>query len=44
MRVQELLRGEPVDVTATERALDYRLDQHHMGIVAWVGAVLRPPD
>jgi DNA-binding PucR family transcriptional regulator len=36
MRVRELLRGGLVDVGATERALDYRLDQHHVGVVAWV--------
>jgi hypothetical protein len=36
MRVRDLLRGTPVDVGATERALDYRLDQHHVGLVAWV--------
>ncbi len=36
MRVRDLLRGAPVDVTASERALDYRLDQHHVGLVAWV--------
>jgi hypothetical protein len=36
MRVRELLGGAPVDVNATERALDYRLDQHHVGLVAWV--------
>ena len=36
MRVRELLRSRPVDVAATEHALGYRLDQHHVGIVAWV--------
>jgi DNA-binding PucR family transcriptional regulator len=36
MRVRELLGAAPVDVSATERALDYRLDQHHVGLVAWV--------
>ena len=36
MRVRELLRSQPVDVGATEHALGYRLDQHHVGIVAWV--------
>lgn len=36
MRVRDLLRGAPVDVNATERSLDYRLDQHHLGIAAWV--------
>jgi DNA-binding PucR family transcriptional regulator len=36
MRVREVLRSGPVDVGATERALGYRLDQHHVGFVAWV--------
>jgi hypothetical protein len=36
MRVRELLQHRPVDINATERALDYRLDQHHVGLVAWV--------
>ncbi len=36
MRVRELLRRGPVDVGAAERALGYRLDQHHVGLVAWV--------
>jgi PucR C-terminal helix-turn-helix domain/GGDEF-like domain len=36
MRVRELLASRPVDVGATEHALGYRLDQHHVGIVAWV--------
>jgi DNA-binding PucR family transcriptional regulator len=36
MRVRELLRSRPIDVAATEHALSYRLDQHHVGIVAWV--------
>ena len=36
MRVRELLRSGPVDVGATEHALGYRLDHHHVGIVAWV--------
>ena len=36
MRVRELLRSRPLDVAATEHALSYRLDQHHVGIVAWV--------
>ena len=36
MRVRELLASRPVDIGATEHALGYRLDQHHVGIVAWV--------
>ena len=36
MRVRELLASRPVDVGATEHTLGYRLDQHHVGIVAWV--------
>jgi PucR C-terminal helix-turn-helix domain/GGDEF-like domain len=42
LRVRELLRGEPVDVTATERAFDYRLDRHHVGLILWVGPPSRP--
>jgi hypothetical protein len=38
MRIREVLRGDPFDVAATERALDYRLDQHHLAMVLWVGA------
>ena len=37
MQVRELLRGGPVDTGAVERAVDYRLDQHHVGLVAWIG-------
>ncbi len=36
MRVRELLRHGPIDIAATEHALGYRLDQHHVGLVAWV--------
>jgi DNA-binding PucR family transcriptional regulator len=36
MRVRELLRHGPIDISATEHALGYRLDQHHVGLVAWV--------
>ncbi len=36
LRVRELLGAAPVDVSAAERALDYRLDQHHVGLVVWV--------
>jgi PucR C-terminal helix-turn-helix domain/GGDEF-like domain len=42
MRVRELLGAAPVDVSATERALDYRLDQHHVGLVAWVDEPAAP--
>jgi len=34
-RVRALLRGEPVDVTASEAILGYRLRQHHLGVVTW---------
>lgn len=36
MRVRDLLRNRPLDLGATEHALGYRLDQHHLGIVGWV--------
>jgi hypothetical protein len=42
MRIREVLRGEPVDVAATERGLDYRFDQHHLGLVLWVEASDEP--
>jgi hypothetical protein len=38
MRIREVLRGERIDVAATERRLDYRLDQHHLALVLWVEA------
>jgi hypothetical protein len=34
-RVQALLRGERVDVVASEAILGYRLRQHHVGVVCW---------
>jgi DNA-binding PucR family transcriptional regulator len=36
-RVQALLRGERVDVDSSEAILGYRLRQHHVGLVCWVG-------
>jgi PucR C-terminal helix-turn-helix domain/GGDEF-like domain len=36
-RVRALLQGERVDVDATEAVLGYRLRQHHVGLVCWVG-------
>jgi DNA-binding PucR family transcriptional regulator len=38
-RVRALLRGEPVDVTASEAILGYRLRQHHLGVVTWTTEV-----
>ena len=38
VRVRALLDHELVDVKRTEASLGYRLDQHHMGLVAWVPA------
>jgi hypothetical protein len=38
-RVRTLLQGDPVDVDASEAILGYRLRQHHVGIVCWVGEV-----
>jgi DNA-binding PucR family transcriptional regulator len=37
-RVRALLRNEPVDVTAAETILGYRLRQHHLGVVTWTTA------
>jgi transposase-like protein len=36
-RVHSLLAGEPVDVSAAEATIGYRLRQHHVGLVCWVG-------
>ena len=36
-RVRALLQGERVDVDASEAILGYRLRQHHLGVVCWVG-------
>lgn len=33
--VDALLRGERLDLTATETTLGYRLRQHHLGLVLW---------
>lgn len=35
MRVRDLLRGDPRDLAAVERALDYRMDRDHVGLVVW---------
>jgi PucR C-terminal helix-turn-helix domain/GGDEF-like domain len=35
-RVRALLRGEQVDVSASEAMLGYRLRQHHLGVVTWI--------
>jgi DNA-binding PucR family transcriptional regulator len=36
-RVRALLEGDQVDVDAAEAILGYRLRQHHVGVVCWVG-------
>jgi hypothetical protein len=36
MRIRAVLRGDRVDVPATERALDYRFDRNHQALVLWV--------
>jgi hypothetical protein len=36
-RVRALLRGDQVDVDSSETILGYRLSQHHVGVVCWVG-------
>ena len=35
-RIRALLRGERVDVDASEVVLGYRLRQHHVGVVCWL--------
>ncbi|HYU03473.1 MAG TPA: helix-turn-helix domain-containing protein [Jatrophihabitantaceae bacterium] len=35
-RVRALLASEPVDIDAAESSLGYRLQQHHLGVIAWV--------
>ena len=37
-RIRDLLSGQLVDVSATEKTLGYRLRQHHVGVVCWTGA------
>jgi DNA-binding PucR family transcriptional regulator len=36
-RVRALLDGDQVDVDASEAILGYRLRQHHVGVVCWLG-------
>jgi hypothetical protein len=36
-RVRALLEGDQVDVDASEAILGYRLRQHHVGVVCWLG-------
>src|SRR5271155_903885 len=36
-RIRDLLSGEPVNVSATEAVLGYRLRQYHLGLVCWTG-------
>jgi hypothetical protein len=36
-RVRALLQGERVDLDSSEAVLGYRLRQHHVGVVCWVG-------
>jgi DNA-binding PucR family transcriptional regulator len=35
-RVREIIQGSEVDIKATEKALDYRLDRHHVAAILWV--------
>ena len=35
IQVREVLRGTPRDLAAAERALDYRMDRDHVGLVLW---------
>ena len=36
-RIRDLLSGERIDVSAAEATLGYRLRQHHVGLVCWLG-------
>jgi DNA-binding PucR family transcriptional regulator len=36
-RIRDLLSGQPIQVSATEAALGYRLRQYHVGVVCWAG-------
>ena len=36
-RVRSLLQGDQVDVDTSEAILGYRLRQHHVGVVCWLG-------
>jgi len=36
MRIRAVLRGDAVDVAATERTLGYRFDREHQALVLWV--------
>ena len=36
MRIRAVLRGDAVDVAATERTLGYRFDRDHQALVLWV--------
>jgi DNA-binding PucR family transcriptional regulator len=35
IQVREVLNGTPRDLAAAERALDYRMDRDHVGLVLW---------
>jgi DNA-binding PucR family transcriptional regulator len=35
-RVRSVLDGDPIDVDRLQRALGYRLRQHHLGLVLWI--------
>jgi hypothetical protein len=36
-RIRDLLSGQRIEVSAAEATLGYRLRQHHVGLVCWVG-------
>ncbi|MBV9041066.1 MAG: helix-turn-helix domain-containing protein [Acidimicrobiia bacterium] len=36
MRIRAVLRGDAVDISATERTLGYRFDRDHQALVLWV--------
>ena len=43
-RVRDLLSGKRIDVSAAEATLGYRLRQHHVGLVCWVGDAVSAAD
>src|SRR6202522_1879625 len=43
-RIRDLLSGQPIQVSATEAALGYRLRQYHVGVVCWAGDEARTGD
>jgi hypothetical protein len=42
MQAREVLRDTPRDLAAVERALDYRMDRDHVGLVLWTDKGSKP--